>query len=250
MKQKLILYSPELTDCPHFSRIFNEEYKIITAQSEGEFIKGIKNLQVDVAIICFCSADENNIESLLRLDVLTGPVPVLTCSKILNPEFVRKAAQRGIERFLVCDMETDKVRDIINDAICDTGLKEYFKSRWQDKLELSPHVSKLIDEIIHLFPHRMKVEELAGRLGIDRGWLHKLCKQTFGRPPSALIRLVWVHQALRMIQHTNLNNVDIALQLNYSEESSMAREFRKELGYNPNTARKQLAEYTPEELLP
>jgi len=53
-----------------------------------------------------------------------------------------------------------------------------------------------------------------------------------------------------MMQHTNLNNIDIAMQLYYSEESSMAREFRKELGYSPNTARKLLTKQAPEELLP
>jgi len=96
----------------------------------------------------------------------------------------------------------------------------------------------------------MEVREFALRLGIDRGWLHKLCKEAFGISLTALLRSVWVHQALRMMQHTTLDNMEIALQLDYSEESSMAREFRKELGYCPTEARTQLIEKSPEELLP
>jgi AraC-like DNA-binding protein len=250
MKQKLILYSLELKNCPYYSRIFNSEYEIVTAKTEEEFYKSIRRSPIDAAIICFCSAEEKDVENLLHLDALTGPVPVLTCSQILNPEFVRKATQKGIERFLVCDMQTDKIREIINDTIRNTGLKEYFNSRWPDCLDLSPHISKLIDEIIYVFPHRMQIKELSARIGIDRGWLHKLCKETFEEPATALMRRIWVHQALRMMLHTNLNNIDIAMQLNYSEESSMAREFRKVLGYSPNTARKLLTKQTPEELLP
>ena len=146
-------------------------------------------------------------------------------------------------------MEAWKIRDIIHNAIRDDGLKQYLQSRWSGSPALSLHIGKLIDEIVHVFPHRMQVREFAERLGIDRGWLHKLCTQAFGKPPTALLRHVWIHQALRMMQHTNLDNTDIAFQLCYSEESSMARDFHKELGYGPTEARQRLTRQTPEELL-
>lgn len=98
-------------------------------------------------------------------------------------------------------------------------------------------------DVLH---YQMKVSEFAGRLAI---WLHKLCRRAFGKPPTALLRHHRVHQALGMMKHTNLGNTDIALQLCYSEESSVAREFRKELGYGPIEARLRLTQQTPEELL-
>jgi len=190
MRQKLIIYSWELQNCPHYSRIFNSEYEIIIPKTETEFFNSIHNLSVDAAIICFCSALVDDVNKLVRLQALSCPVTVLTCSKILNPEFIRKATQRGVGRFLLCNMEREKIRDIINDAIRDRGLKEYFRSRWPNSLESSPHISKLVNEIIYVFPRRLEVKELAERVGIDRGWLHKLCKQTFGRPPTSLIRRI------------------------------------------------------------
>jgi transcriptional regulator GlxA family with amidase domain len=54
---------------------------------------------------------------------------------------------------------------------------------------------------------------------------------------------------LNMMKNTNLDNYEIAFQLNYSDESSLARIFRKELGYNPTVARKHLVTRSPEELL-
>ena len=63
------------------------------------------------------------------------------------------------------------------------------------------------------------------------------------------MRRIWVYQALNMMQNTNLDNTEISLQLNYSDETSLARIFRKELGYNPTEARKRLIRYSPEELL-
>ncbi|MEJ2613570.1 MAG: AraC family transcriptional regulator [Ignavibacteriaceae bacterium] len=243
------MYSVEMADCPHYSTMFNEDYDIITAKTETEFFHKIHYLSVDGAIICFCSAREYDVENILRLDALTGPIAVLICSKILNPEFVSKAAQQGVEHFLTCDMETEKIVNTIDDAIRYIGLKKYFKLRWPNSLDSSPHVSKLVDEIIRFFPQRMKVEELAAKLGINRSWLHKLCKESFGRSLTALMRHIWVYQALYMMQNTNLKNLDITMQLNYSEESSMARDFRKELGCCPNEARKRLTEQNPEDLL-
>lgn len=51
------------------------------------------------------------------------------------------------------------------------------------------------------------------------------------------------------MQKTTLDNVEIAQQLNYSEESSLARDFRKELGYSPTEARKRLTVQSPGALL-
>ena len=53
------------------------------------------------------------------------------------------------------------------------------------------------------------------------------------------------------MKSTNLDNTAIALQLDYSDGSSLARIFRKEIGYSPNEARKLLAtaNSNPQELL-
>ena len=46
-----------------------------------------------------------------------------------------------------------------------------------------------------------------------------------------------------------MDNNEIAFYLHYSEESSMARDFRKELGINPTEARQQLIKQKHQELL-
>ena len=63
-----------------------------------------------------------------------------------------------------------------------------------------------------------------------------------------LIRTV-VNQALYLMQHTNFDNSDIAMKLHYSEESSLARDFRKALKCNPDEARQLLTHQTREKLL-
>ncbi len=184
---------------------------------------------------------------LLPLISHANHLPVLTCTKTLDSDFIRLAVRHGADRFLLCNMETEKIRAILFEAIQGGGLREFLQSSCQSTV--SPHVRKMIETIIHAFPYRLHESEMAQRLGISRSWVQKLCRQASGLAFTRLMRRLWVYQALRLMQRTTLDNVEIALQLHYSEESSLARDFRKELGYNPTEARKRLAEQSPEALL-
>ena len=106
-----------------------------------------------------------------------------------------------------------------------------------------------MDEIIYTFPQRLTENDLANRLGISRSSLQKHWRKIFSQPYARLQRRIRVYQALRLMQHRKFDNTDIALHLNYSEESSMARDFHKELGYNPSEARRRLATHSPEQLM-
>lgn len=246
---KLILYSQEHDDCTCYKNLFNHQFESVITDSEDKFLDQVRSTSADAAVVCFCSAREKDAEEFLRLESLAGPLPSLTCSEEINPDFVRRMTQRGFQRFLSCRMDVQKIRDIIFETIKRGGLKEFLETCCPGSLSASPHVRKMIDEIIQTFPNRINESEMARKLGISQSWLQKICRQAFGKSFPRVMRRIWIHQALRMMQHTNLDNTEIALQLNYSEESSMARDFRKELSYNPTQARQLLADHTPEELL-
>lgn len=248
-KRTIILKSVQSAGCPLHNTIFDDRFTVLHTRTEEEFLRFAHTMPADVAVICLCSACYVDIDQLERLNVIAGILPVLTCSNSLNPEFIRKAALRGVERFLLCDMEPKRITELIHEAIRDNGLREFLHSCRYGSENASPYIQKFIDDIIHVFPHRMSVAEFAQRLNIDRGWLYKICKQTFLLSPASLLRRARVHQALRLMLHTNLNNRDIAVQLDYCNESSMARDLRKELGCSPREARRRLETHTPEELL-
>lgn len=249
LKPQLILYSKELSSCSCYTRIFNHEFEIIATSTEEEFLQKSKNTKANVAVLCFCFAEEQDVKELSRLEALTGPLPVLACTKRYNPNFIRLAAQKGIDNFLLCNMEENTIRDLIFTAIRGTGLRRFLESSYLGKIASSPYPDKIIDEIVQEFPHRLTTKELAKRLGITSRRLQMVCKQTFGKSYTNFIRRILVYQALNLMKNTNLDNSEIAFQLNYSDESSLARIFRKELGYNPTRARKELITLSLEELL-
>ena len=90
---------------------------------------------------------------------------------------------------------------------------------------------------------------MSRQLRVSPNWLYKLCRQAFGMSYTKLLRRIWIYQALQMMRDSKLDNTEIALYLNYSEESSMARDFRKELGCSTTEARLHLTRQSPEEIL-
>lgn len=246
LRPKIVLFSPDLRRCSCYHGIFQAGFEVYSIETQKEFIKTAKDGSADAAVVCFCSVTEQEVDNLLPLLSHAAHWPLLTCTKKFDLNFIRLAVQHGADRFLFCTMEAEKIREIIAETIRRGGLMEFIRS---SQRSTSPHVRKMIDEVIRAFPHRLHENEMAERLGISRSWLQKLCRQVFGVTFVRLMRRLWIYQALRLMQRTTLDNAEIALQLNYSEESSLARDFRKELGYNPTEARQRLVEQSPEALL-
>jgi AraC-like DNA-binding protein len=246
---KLILHSHELPDCRCYRRIFATEFETHVTYNEAQFLGSLREASADAAVLCFCSAREADVPVLLHLAALAGPVPVMACCKNYDPGFVHLAAAGGVTNFLLCDMQEDKIRKFVLRAIRESGLQGFLASYGFPRFGSSPHSARLTHEIVHAFPHRLTVKELSQRLGMTTRRLQSVCRQTFGRSYTHLMRLISIHQALTLMRNTSLDNVEIALQLDYGDESSLARIFRKELGYSPSEARKRLVHLTPEELL-
>ncbi|NIT56220.1 MAG: hypothetical protein GWN00_08265, partial [Aliifodinibius sp.] len=151
-KPNLLLFGKELSSCICYQRIFNHEFETVATETEEEFLRELGEVNADAAVLCFCFAEENEVEELSRLKALTGPLSVLACSKTYNPNFVRLAAQRGVDHFLLCNMEVDKIRQLIFTAIRGSGLRSFLEFCCPGSLAVSPYVSKMINEIVHAFP--------------------------------------------------------------------------------------------------
>jgi AraC-like DNA-binding protein len=229
--------------------MFNTGFETSVIKIKGKFVRIVETRRADAAVVCCCSSERDQMATLEQLGALNGPLPVVVCTKALNTNFVQASVQKGVNRFLECTMDPDEIAAVLHEAIHAGGLKGYLQSLCPGGLAASHHVRKMVDEIMYTFPQRLKEPDMAGQLGISVSTLQKHCRDVFGKTYTRLLRRIWVHQALRLMKHTNFDNTEIALHLNYSEESSMARDFRKELDYNPTEARRRLVSHSPEELM-
>lgn len=154
-----------------------------------------------------------------------------------------------MNHFISCGWDRASISGEISEAMRRGGITELLESCYPDVLNGLPYAHKIVNAIVRAFPHRLNERELSRQLGMSERWVRSLCRDVFKNTFGQLVRRIWVHQALRMMEHTGLDNTEIALHLNYSEESSMARDFRKELGCGCAEARKRLLNSTPLELI-
>jgi AraC-like DNA-binding protein len=247
-KPRLIVYSQEISKCSCFEAVFNTGFEAETAETSKQLLDKIRTFRPDTAVVCFCSAHERDADELLKLDALTGPLRVLTCSRELTLDFVSAAARQGADCFLCCDWDRTRIETIVLEAIRRGQISVFLETLHPGGLSCSPHIGKMLEEITRAFPQRLGENELAQRLGLSVSWLQKLCRRAFNSNLVGLFRRIRVYQALRMMKYTRLDNTEIALQLNYTEETSMARDFRKVLRLNPKEARNRLTTHSPENL--
>lgn len=225
------------------------EFATDVVGTETEFSERLGLMRTDAAVLCFCSARDVSVDELMCLVAAAGPIPTLACCRNYNPSFIHLAASRGVTRFLLCEMEAEAIRKFVSRTIRVGGLRELLESHSPGGLRSSPHMGKLVSDIVQTFPRRLTIDEASQRLGIKARRLQTICREAFGRSFTHLLRLIRVHHALTTMQNTRLDNTEIALRLGYEDESSLARIFRKELGYSPSEARRRLAGQTPNQLL-
>ena len=244
-----MLHYQERSGCSFHQNLLGNEFEIQSVGTEADFSARLRQGGVDVVVFCFCAGGEASARVLARLVALAGPIPVVACFRTYDPSFIQLAASRGVTNFLLCDMDPRKIREFVLRTLRVSGLRGFLESHAPAGAGFSPHAAKMIDEIVRAFPKRLTVHDVSRRLGITTRRLQTVCRETFDRSFTHLLRLIWVHQALTMMRHTSLDNTEIALRLDYQEESSLARIFRKELGYGPSEARHRLVRQSPEELL-
>lgn len=248
-KPKLLIYSQQLSDCPFFEIIFKTDFIVETVDAIEELKKRIKTFNPDAILACFCQGQGKDITELSSLDPISNLVPLISCSRIVSSDFVFASAKNGVDYFINCSGEKEKIVSTISKIIQHGGIKKFFEFFYPDSFAFSSYTNKIIKIIINAFPNRLHENEFARQLGVTPQWFRKLCTQAFKIKFSKLMRRIWIFQALRLMQLTDFDNSEIALLLNYSEEGSMVRDFRKELGYTPNKARELLTNQKPGDML-
>jgi AraC-like DNA-binding protein len=249
MKKKILLC--QLHDsCKCSYSLLKKEFEINLHTSTESFIKALKESNSDAAVICFNSETslkgedhhfENQVKDLTKFESLSGFMPLLSCTKGLNENFIHQAVDKGVRRFLSSEMEIEKITVLINDAIKQNELKKFIEIKFPGCFERSSYAKKIIDEIVRRFPKKTYSTEMAKKLKVSERWLQHQSKKAFGISYKKLFKLIRVFHALRLMEKSEMDNNEISLQLNYTEESNMARDFRIVLRIPPSEARKKLS---------
>lgn len=260
--KKIFIYKHNEVNCKCLLELLSDEYELHSI-TPANSLKKTNSLpqhkttvkskimappQADAVIICLNHPDKIETKKQLRITPAASLIPRFCCVKNLNVKLIHQAIDKGFERFITAEMQVEEIKNIINNEIQRTEIIKFFNKRFPGCFERTPYAKKILDIIVEVFPQRINEDEMTVKLNISKKWLQKECKKAFNFGYIKLCRIIRVYKALLLLEKTDFDNTEIALQLNYSEEGSMARDFRKELNITPNEARKKLLAYPPEQL--
>jgi AraC-like DNA-binding protein len=84
------------------------------------------------------------------------------------------------------------------------------------------------------------VRELAARVGISRGALHRQVRELLGLSPGAYLKRIQLIHAERYLQRTSLTLSEIVLLTGYAHVQTLHRTFQRERGCTPEEYRRRM----------
>ncbi|THC50116.1 AraC family transcriptional regulator [Streptomyces sp. A1499] len=87
------------------------------------------------------------------------------------------------------------------------------------------------------------VRTYAERLGVSVGYLSEAVKASTGRTPGELIRQARVHEAKRLLLHTELTVRQVAARTGFGDPAYFCRFFRRETGTSPGDFRRGTGDF-------
>jgi AraC family transcriptional activator of pobA len=100
-------------------------------------------------------------------------------------------------------------------------------------------VKRFKRQIEENFAHQHLVKEYATSLNVTPNHLNETVRQITGFTAKDLIKERIILEAKRLLSHTELNITEIALRLNFEDQSYFSRFYKKNTGSSPNEFRKQ-----------
>lgn len=235
-KRKVCLYLIEEGKGDEVFHNLRKRYEIIKCGDLEENPALLKS-QVAALLVYIPIFNAKDFHLITKLKCLYGNLPFLVCSEEIDTSRIFQLGKLGVDNFVHFQKGSNYLINTIDKAIQSGGLARLLVEMGIDITFLPPRMRKAYQLIIENFPVKIKAEEIARTLGIGRCYFEVRFKKYFGIPYCKFIRLIKIYEMINLIQYTSHDNESIALILNYSSETSMARDFRKTLDMNPTEVR-------------
>jgi AraC-like DNA-binding protein len=214
-----------------------QEFELIPAASQESLQEFASTNPFDAVLIhlpIFSRRQNNEIE---KLDALATRLPVIILSDRWELDAVKYCGKLGVHSVLDCAEGYEKKVAAISSAARFSGFRQLLVEAEKPLPTLSPRMRKAFELILASFPNVQSICDLSTSLRTHRRCLEREFRKTFGLSYVQFIRVLCMYESWRLMQHTGLDNSEIALRLQYREETHFARDCRKAFNLNPTQLR-------------
>lgn len=237
MKQRhwILVYDGD-EEMRHVSDL-RQEFELIPAASQGSLQEFASTNPFDVVLIHLPIFSQRQNKEIAKLNGLAIRLPVIVFSDHWELEAVKHCGKLGVHSVLDCAEGYEKKLSVISSAARFGGFRHLLAEADKPLTALSPRMRKVFESILASFPNVQSVCELSTSLRTHRRCLEREFRKTFGLSYVQFIRVLCMYEGWRLMEYSDLDNSEIALSLQYREETHFARDCRKVFDLNPKQLR-------------
>jgi AraC-like DNA-binding protein len=235
-RHRILVYDGD-EEMGHLSDL-RQEYELVRATSP-ESLQGLAaQNSIDAVLIHHRIFSYLQIDLLEKLNGFAARLPTIILADHWDLDAVKHCGKLGIHTVLDCSEKFRKKSAAISSAACRSGFRHLLAEAGKPTMAWSPRMKRAYELIGESFPNAQSVCELSAALHIHRRSFEKEFRETFGLTYVQFVRVMCMYESWHLMQYTDLDNSDIALSLQYREETHFARDCRKVFDLNPTQLRK------------
>lgn len=234
-----------------------EGLKKIIARMEGAFtvaasasdgrqaLAKLECERIDVVITDINMPGMNGLELMERMREKHLTQPVIIVSAYNEFEYARTAMRLGAIDYLLKPIKNEELSAVLSnlqELLIRRRDENPHKETTTDLYEL-PRGGELIQTVLDMIEHSymddLSLAILADKAGFNSSYLSRLFKMETGKGFVQYLREVRMRHAFKMLEETNMTNVEVAKQVGYWDEKHFRRTFKKDFGMTPGEYREK-----------
>ena len=108
-----------------------------------------------------------------------------------------------------------------------------------DDMEKSPHIRKAITYINDNYASKIKINELADHVGVNRSYLASSFKKATGYSPKEYLLSLRMEKAKSLLEKTDMPINTVANSVGYTDQLAFSRMFKEYSGISPRAFREE-----------
>ncbi|GHT16047.1 hybrid sensor histidine kinase/response regulator [Bacteroidia bacterium] len=236
--------------CRFITSLFPDTYQVITALDGEEASQIVLDRLPDI-ILCDVMMPKMDGYAFCRLikgDVRTSHIPIILLTAKSSDENKYKGIEAGADDYISkpfnIDMLTLKIAKIVEKQ---RNIQSHFKKKIDlspSEIEITSLDEKFIKKAIAVVEENIDnpdflVEDLCKEMAMSRVYFYKKLLSLTDKTPSELIRFIRIKRAASLLEKSQLNVNEVALQVGFNDPKYFRKYFKEEFGVTPNEYKKK-----------
>lgn len=213
-------------------------YKVTAQASNGnEAIECLEKEDIQIVITDIQMPVMNGLELAKHINNQYPDTLTIILTGYADFEFAQEALRQHAFEYLLKPLDPDILHKTLNKAGIKLGKIDTTVQNDFGGYDAREQVDYVVNYIQEHYMDPVDIGELSDELGFTSAYLSKIFKRYTGTTPIKMLTNIRIHNAKKLLSHSNLSIQEIGKQVGYPDQFHFSKTFRKVVGMNPSAFR-------------